>query len=164
MSMDYYRHYGPLFMKHVEKTDTCWIWKGAYGLYNLRFKPLKYGFYSTVLPTKRRVGAHRWSYELHKGPIPKGLQIDHLCKNTLCVNPDHLEAVTQQTNLLRSDCVTTLNRKKTHCPSGHKYDGDNVKIINTNGLISRKCKICIKETNDRNNLKIALKKLIGSKP
>lgn len=60
--------------------------------------------------------AHRWAYYAWVGPIPEGLVIDHLCRNTICVNPDHLEAVTQQENILRSEPA-----QRTHCPQGHLY-------------------------------------------
>src|SRR5665647_2266757 len=49
----------------------------------------------------RKVYAHRWSYEHHFGPVPDGLHLDHLCRNTICVNPEHLEPVTQRENVLR---------------------------------------------------------------
>lgn len=81
------------FWAKVEKTATCWVWTGAtkYG----------YGVIGVGRRTEGTVQVHRLSYELHTGPIPEGLQIDHLCFNTACVNPDHLEAVTQQVNLER---------------------------------------------------------------
>lgn len=49
----------------------------------------------------KKIMAHRWSYEYHVGPIPPGLDLDHLCRNRACVNPDHLEPVTRQVNVLR---------------------------------------------------------------
>lgn len=64
---------------------------------------------------------HRVAYEIAKGPIPPDYQIDHLCKNTRCVNPEHLEAVTQRVNALRSNSPASLNARKTHCPREHPY-------------------------------------------
>lgn len=80
--------------------------------------------------------AHRWSYEHHRGPIPDGLHLDHLCRNRRCVNPDHLEAVPCRVNLLRS----AGNAAKTHCPQGHPYAGENLSITRTTG--SRVCITC----------------------
>lgn len=65
--------------------------------------------------------AHRFAYEQMVGPIPTGLQIDHLCRNRACVNHLHLEAVTQQENLRRGLGASALNAKKERCPSGHDY-------------------------------------------
>jgi hypothetical protein len=83
-----------------------------------------------------KIAAHRWSYEWHIGPIPPGLHIDHLCRNRLCVNPDHLEAVTPIENLLRSEG----NHKKTHCPKGHPYDELNTYRTPAGGRICRTCR------------------------
>jgi hypothetical protein len=70
--------------------------------------------------------AHRWSYEYHVGPIPAGLQIDHLCRTPACVNVDHLEPVTSRENTMRGRTLAASNLRKTHCPSGHPYSGDNL--------------------------------------
>lgn len=89
---------------------------------------------------KRTVVAHRWSYEHRFGPIAPGLVIDHLCRNTSCVNPDHLEAVTQQENLLRAVGIGKHNTEKTHCPKGHPYAGDNLYIPPSRP--NRMCRTC----------------------
>lgn len=90
--------------------------------------------------------AHRWSYEYHVGPIPNGRHIDHLCRNTLCVNPEHLEPVTQQENTLRGIGVAAIHAKKTHCIKGHALSGDNL-ILRSNGKW-RDCREC-KRAKDR---------------
>ena len=117
------------FWSKVEKTDSCWNWKGGvmssgYGSFNLN---------------KKSVLVHRYSYEILKHMIPKNLVIDHKCKNKLCVNPEHLEVVTQKENVLRGDSFMSTNAKKTHCPQGHEYLGENLKIYNNR----RYCKRCL---------------------
>ena len=83
------------FWSYVQKTDTCWMWTGPRG----GGKRAQYGYMSRG--RNAGIGAHRFSYELHVGPIPPGLSIDHLCWVTLCVNPDHLEPVTLSENTRR---------------------------------------------------------------
>ena len=117
------------FWSKVEKTDTCWLWTASknhngYGIFDINGK------------TQR---AHRLSYELYKGKIPDGLQIDHLCRVRHCVNPDHLEAVTRKENILRGICFSAINKRKTHCYKGHEFTKDNT-YINPSG--SRRCIIC----------------------
>ena len=86
---------------------------------------------------------HRTVYEFIKGPIPKGLQLDHLCRNRICVNPDHLEPVTHRVNSLRGRGAPALNAKKTHCPKGHEYTPENTYLQkrppNDVGRICRTC-------------------------
>ena len=119
----------PNFWAKVKKTETCWIWTGAQSL----------GYGQTSIKHKV-IWAHRFSYELHKGPIPDGLQIDHLCKNKLCVNPDHLEAVSQKENLRRGDGIAARNSKKTHCPQGHEFTPENTyHRKDKDGKFCRKC-------------------------
>lgn len=95
----------------------CWIWLSSgtpegYGLFWLHGK---------------YVGAHRFAYAATIGSIPEGLPLDHLCRNPPCVNPKHLEAVTHQENLRRGN-RGTHQRDKTHCPTGHEYNGVNTRV------------------------------------
>ena len=83
------------FWSKVEKTPTCWLWRG--GLHG-------HG-YGQVRWDGRRQKAHRVSYQMFNGPIPDGLELDHLCRTRACVRPDHLEAVTHRTNCLRGSRV-----------------------------------------------------------
>lgn len=103
------------FFAKVNKTDTCWLWTGHVSVHG-------YGkFWADGL----NLGAHRWSYQYHVGPIPEGLHLDHLCRVRNCVNPAHLEPVTCQENLRRGETLNAANLRKTHCPKGHPYDAEN---------------------------------------
>src|SRR5438105_11185649 len=97
------------FWTKVERTSTCWWWRA--GVFSSG-----YGAFSYKGQNRE---AHRFSYEQIRGPIPDSLPLDHLCKNTLCVNPDHLEPVTPKENNRRSNSPSALHMKKTHCPRGH---------------------------------------------
>ena len=83
------------FWFKVNKTDTCWEWTSAIDTYG-------YGIFQRSHPKRQSVKAHRVSYELSVGPIPNGLTLDHLCYNTKCVNPKHLEPVTKSENSIRA--------------------------------------------------------------
>ena len=108
----------------------CWEWRGylaedGYGLFS---------------PHHHNVPAHRFAYESLIGPIPVGLQLDHLCRNRACVNPSHLEPVTARTNQLRGIGPPATNARKTHCPQGHPYD-----LPNTNWYKNhRRCRTCMR--------------------
>jgi len=130
------------FWEKVDKTSSCWNWtayknKDGYGRFGVK--------------SSSPIAAHRFSYELHKGKIPKGLTIDHLCRNRKCVNPDHLEIVTQRENTLRGNGVGVINARKTHCKRGHEYTPENTLIRNDNG--GRRCRICIQEKIKQARLK-----------
>ncbi len=102
------------FWVKVNKTETCWLWTAA--------KIKGYGAFE--FGGKLRL-AHRLSYEMAKGPIPAGLQIDHLCRVPHCVNPAHLEAVTPRENQLRGFGVSGVNARRTMCRRGHPFDETN---------------------------------------
>ena len=110
------------FWAKVDKTDTCWNWT-AYS---------DASGYGQFRHGSRLMQAHRYSYLNFVGDLIEGLVVDHLCSNRKCVNPSHLEQVTQKQNVMRA------RSKVTHCPSGHEYDA-----IRKNGKYSaRYCKTC----------------------
>lgn len=125
------------FWSMVVKTDTCWTWGGAWN------PESGYGSFGARVEGKSvRKMAHRWAHELAIGPIPEGLQVDHLCSNRLCVRPDHLEAVTPRENTLRAlDSPAGKNAQKTHCLRGHPLSGKNV-YVPPKKPNSRYCKTC----------------------
>lgn len=88
---------------------------------------------------EKTIGAHIWSHLRWVGEIPEGYQVDHLCKQTRCVRPEHLEAVTPQENTLRSNSPAAINARKTHCPQGHEYSEENTYRPPSGG---RKCRAC----------------------
>ena len=128
------------FWSKVNKTKTCWLWIGS-------MTSLGYG---QLYHNKTTVSAHRIAYELCKGSIPKGLTIDHLCRVRHCVNPEHLEAVTGKENTLRGVGPSAINAKKTHCPQGHPYSGNNLYIHPKRK--SRMCRICRSHWDRRYNI------------
>ena len=101
-----------VFWGRVEKRalGECWVWKGA---------PIKNGYGQYRRKGTRSCYVHRLVYEALVGPIPEGKFLDHLCRNRLCVNPGHLEIVTNRENVLRGVGPTAVNAQKTHCKRGH---------------------------------------------
>lgn len=117
------------FWAKVQRTEGCWEWTGS---------KLRSGYGQFTVDGKLMY-VHRFSYELHIGPIPDGLVIDHLCRNTSCVNPAHLEAVTDRTNILRGTAPAARNAARTHCVHGHEFTAENTQVDRDG---HRKCKTC----------------------
>lgn len=118
--------------------EPCWHWTAAKGRN-----------YAVISFEGKLKVAHKLAYELINGKVPTGFELDHVCKNSLCVNPLHLEAVTHSENCKRgSQSQVNKNRgaEITHCPAGHAYAGENL-YIKPNGR--RECKACVKDSGVR---------------
>lgn len=116
--------------KYDSKPNGCWEWKAFVDNHG-------YGMFRHTLAGRTMLKAHRFAYELVYGYTP--LPLDHLCRNTKCVNPTHLEPVTHQVNVLRGVGPTAKNHLKTHCPRGHAYTAENTHVTPNGG---RSCKAC----------------------
>lgn len=130
----------PYFWDNVLQIGDCWQWRGpknatGYGRWS-RWNASRGG--QTVL-------VHRIAYTLLVGEIPPGLVIDHLCRNTLCLNPDHLDPVTDRVNLLRGESPSAKAARATHCPQGHPLSGDNMRVYSG----ARVCLTCKKDKDRR---------------
>lgn len=128
------------FWSHVEKRSgrawngtECWEWRAS-------CTPEGYGKFKVG---GRDAYAHRFSYELARGPIPARLTVDHLCRCRRCVNPDHLEAVTARVNILRGENPAARNARKSHCRAGHELTPENVHT--PAGTHHRVCRLCERE-------------------
>ena len=98
----------------------------------------------------RQHKVHRWVYERYRGPIPEGMELDHLCRVRHCVNPDHLEAVNHQINLSRGlKHASPWNRGITHCKHGHEFTPENTAVYYRDGIRHRQCRACLSEASKR---------------
>jgi hypothetical protein len=118
--------------QYIVVPDGCWIWTHYRN-------HLGYGYFNTT--NSGCTQAYRFSYEYHVGPIPKGLVLDHLCKQPSCVNWRHLEAVTQGENARRGWADYWNNKRTaTHCKNRHEFTPENTYIIPRHGF--RACRAC----------------------
>ena len=129
-----------LLSRTKKQEDGCWVWQGArltngYG----SVRVLRDGVSKAAL-------AHRLAYELVSGPIPAGMQLDHLCRVRHCINPTHLEPVTQVTNILRGESPWARRKRQTHCIHGHPLAGANVRVRRDG---TRQCRECDREQQRR---------------
>jgi hypothetical protein len=127
------------FWRQVDKTPTCWLWTGTLN---------RHGYGQFSIPGGKHILAHRYAYQSLVGPIPEGRVLDHVklrgCTSPACVNPDHLEPVTQAVNVARGKVATA-----THCRHGHPYDEKNTRLRVNDGKHARRCRTCHREDEAR---------------
>lgn len=117
------------FWAKVNASGVCWEWTGWIDAD---------GYGGTG---KGR--AHRAAWEMLVGPIPDGMVLDHLCRNSPCVNPDHLEVVTVRENTMRGRAPSAQNARKAYCKRGHELSGRNLSLRESpNGRMYRRCLAC----------------------
>lgn len=128
----------------VGSVSECWEWQD-------HRKATGYG-YIWVLELGQQAPAHRVAWELTRGPIPAGLEIDHLCRNRGCVNPAHLEPVSHQENVRRGTSPAAFHAGKTHCKHGHPYGPESQvrhRCQPASGKARRRCRVCDGERKRR---------------
>jgi hypothetical protein len=109
----------------------CWVW---------HLRPNRDGYGTIAVTRYSKKLAHRAMYEIEVGPIPDGMELDHLCRNRLCVNFAHLEAVTHRVNTRRGKGSVPA------CPRGHLYDEVNTYWkTRSDGIVHRDCRACGRE-------------------
>jgi hypothetical protein len=116
--------------------NGCWVWTGSLTTSD---PAVGYGRFNA---SGKLVQAHRWSYEHHVGPIPDGLVIDHLCRVRRCVNPAHLEPVTNAENIRRGESPGIRFRREGTCKRGHPFDT----VTSAGGF---RCRTCQREFERR---------------
>lgn len=128
------------FWAKVDKTETCWTWRGSQDRHG-------YGHARVV---GENVLVHRFAYAISRGPIPEGMTVDHLCFNTICVNPDHLRLLTHSENAANQQSTVD---PPAYCPRGHEYTEENTywnrHASSPNRRPTRYCRTCNREAQRR---------------
>lgn len=119
----------------------CWEWRGSVG--DKGYGLIRLGRVQTGTRSTYRV--HRVAYQVMVAELPPELELDHLCRNLRCWNPEHLDPVPHKVNILRGESPSARHAKATHCPQGHPYSEENTYIIPGSG--GRVCRTCKREGN-----------------
>jgi len=118
----------------INAEGECWPWTAS----------LNGRGYGQIGQAGKIRSAHRVMWEVARGPIPKGLTVDHLCRNRRCVNPAHLELVTMRENLLRGEGACARHARQSFCKYGHPLVGGNLRPVKDG---SRRCLECHRREN-----------------
>jgi hypothetical protein len=114
----------------VAAANQCWLWTGSTVVDHSWTTPRQYG---RILINGKQIRVHRFVYSVTRHPVPDGMVVDHLCRNTLCVNPSHLEMVTPGENTRRG-----VKSPKRRCPYGHEYSPENT-LVRSGKKVCRVC-------------------------
>ena len=134
------------FLSKINVVESgCWEWSGC----------LDHHGYSHFNDKSSGYKGHRFIYSYFFGDIKSNLVLDHLCKNTKCCNPNHLEQVTQRENILRGSSLFAMKAKQTHCKRGHEFNNTNT-YYRKDRPNTRTCRVCSynirKKHRNMNNL------------
>ena len=140
---------------NIGATNECWLWRNAAPIRGYTTFHLYTGSNKPTDGRQQTIFAHRMAYILTYGPIPKGFEVDHLCRNPACINPAHLEAVTRSVNWLRSDTPSAVNARKTHCLRGHLFEEANI-WHSPSKPTHRWCRACFKVRADSKRYHLSL--------
>lgn len=123
-----------IFEENAIYVGDCIVWAGELTRYG-------YGKLKTNTGSHTKsIAAHKFAWELHNGPVPYGLELDHVCRNKACVNHGHLEPVSHLENVRRA------SRLITHCPKGHPYDEKNTCFVKSKTGFERRCRACRRDS------------------
>lgn len=131
----------------IDAVQGCWVFQGTTATNG-------YGTIGAAMPdgTRKTFLTHRVAYEGMVGRIPAGLELDHLCRNRACCNPDHLEPVTRSVNTLRGDSPALARQRRlsrTHCIRGHAFEGENLRFTSDGVRLCVECSRQRGRENDR---------------